>query len=244
MTYPNKCQVVELINVSHTFPNSNKPTLKKVSFHIESGQIFTLLGKNGAGKTTLVRIISTLILPTSGIVKVCEYDHIRASHQIRRRIGLCSDSQRSFYYRLTGKQNLEFFGGLTNIPRKTLPGRVNEVLELVGLFDARNTLFMRYSHGMRKKLSLARCILSEPQLYLLDEPTSGIDPHSAIMIRNLIQSLRAKGKAVLLTTHSLEEAINLSDTISILQEGEIIPIHATQTQERSLEDMFLSIVTP
>lgn len=215
---------VAVTHLTHFFPRHPRPILDDVSFHIDGGQIFSLLGPNGAGKTTLVRILATMILPAAGKAQVCGFDVVRHPSRVRKQIALCSDSERSFYFRLSGYQNLEFFGGLAGIPRTQLKKRVNAVIEQVGLADSRNELFMRYSHGMKKKLSLARGLLADPQVYLLDEPTSGIDPFSATEIRTLIGELRSRGKTILLTTHNMEEASKMSDWVGILKDGKLVAL--------------------
>jgi ABC-2 type transport system ATP-binding protein len=155
---------------------------------------------------------------------VCGYDVVREASKVRSSIGLAASSERSFYFRLTGCQNLEFFGGLLGLRGRELKHRIEYLLDLVGLSDARNLSFMKYSSGMKRKLSLARCLLNDPPVYLLDEPTAGIDPGSAIHIRGIIEELKARGKTILLTTHNMEVADKLSDLIGILKEGRLIEV--------------------
>lgn len=217
-------QAIKITDITHRFPGQRRPALDDISLTVEPGHIFGLLGPNGAGKTTLVRILSTLLIPTSGKATVCGYDVVREGSKVRRSIGLAAGSERSFYFRLTGYQNLEFFGGLLGLRGRELKNRVEYLLDLVGLSDARNLLFMKYSSGMRRKLSLARCLLNDPPVYLLDEPTTGIDPGSAIHIRGVIEELRARGKTILVTTHNMEEADKLSDVIGVLKEGRPVAV--------------------
>ena len=217
-------QSIKITDLTHRFPRQPCPALDGFSLSVEPGHIFGLLGPNGAGKTTVVRILSTLILPTSGKATVCGCDVVREGNRVRRLIGLAASSERSFYFRLTGYQNLEFFGGLLGLRGRELENRNEYLLDLVGLSDARNLLFMKYSSGMKRKLSLARCLLNDPPVYLLDEPTTGIDPSSAIHIRRVIEELRARGKTVLLTTHNMEEADKLSDVVGILKEGRLVAV--------------------
>ncbi len=226
---------IELEQLFLVFPGSKTPVLDNLSLQIDKGQIFTLLGPNGAGKTTLIRILATLVLPTRGHARVCGCDVVREAAKVRSNISLCSDSQRSFYFRLTGYQNLEFFGGLTRHPRRDLRERIDEVLDLVGLKESRNELFMHYSHGMRKRLALARSLLDDAQVYLMDEPTSGIDPCGAVMIRKILQDLRAQGKTVLLATHNIEEASRMSDCVCILKDGQIIALDSPGSLKQIVE---------
>ncbi len=233
---------IELKQLSQSFPGSKAPVLDNISLEIDSGQIFTLLGPNGAGKTTLVRILATLVLPTRGQARVCGYDVVRDAAKVRRCLGLCSDSQRSFYFRLTGYQNLEFFGGLAGCSRKNLRERIDEVLAQVGLTDARNKLFMHYSHGMRKRLALARSLLSDVPVYLMDEPTSGVDPYGAVTIRRILEDLRAQGKTILLTTHNIEEASRISDYVCILKDGKIAALDSPENLKQLVQKKKLVVV--
>lgn len=233
---------IELDTITHLFPHCNKPALEKVSFKIKAGQIFSLLGPNGAGKTTLVRILATLILPTGGTARVCGHNVVHDPVNARRCIGLCTDSQRTFYYRLTGYQNLEFFGGLMGIPRNRLRKQIETVIERVGLTESHNVLFMRYSHGMRKKLSLARSLLADPPVYLLDEPTSGLDPLSTVAIRQIISDLRAKGKTILLTTHNMDEAGRMSDRVGMLKGGKLVALDTPANLKQILDQRQLFIL--
>jgi ABC-2 type transport system ATP-binding protein len=224
---------IEIKQLAHTYPHQSQPALRQIAFTIKQGQAFGLLGPNGAGKTTLIHILSTLLIPSIGTARICGYDIVKQSRQVRRVIGLAASSERSFYFRLTGYQNLEFFGGLLGLRGKQLTKRVEEVLESVGLTQARNVLFMRYSTGMKRKLSLARCLLHDPEVYLLDEPTSGLDPKSAYHIQQIIADLKSCNRTILLATHDMGVAESLSDTVGILREGELVAVN-TPAKLRSI----------
>lgn len=191
---------------------------------MEPGHIFTLLGPNGAGKTTIIRIISGLILPQKGEVNIDGYDMRKNEYRARQAIGLVLGEERTFYYRLSGRQNLEFFGGLYGIDRPELKKRIKRVLDLVGLTDNANLQYMRFSTGMKKRLSMARALLHNPKVLLLDEPNSGVDPESAQKLRDIIYSLKKEGRTILLTTHNMDEAEKMSDVLAFLKEGRIIKI--------------------
>jgi len=206
-----------------------------ISLHIKKGEIYGLLGPNGAGKTTLVKMLSTLILPTSGTASVNGYDIIAEPKQVRTSIGLSTGHERSFYFRLSGEQNLEFFGTLSGMKGKILKERTDELLKRVGLYEERKVKFMKYSDGMRKKLSLARALLVDSPVYLFDEPTGGIDPVSAKVIRETIQELSLEGKTVLLTTHDMLEAEELCDRIGILNKGKLIREGTPLALQREIE---------
>ena len=216
--------MIQINNIEFKYPKKKEFSLAEVSLSVEPGEIFALLGPNGAGKTTLIRILSGLIIPRSGTVTICGHDMQRAQYEARRRIGLVLGDERTFYFRLSGAQNLEFFGGLYGIKRAALKRRVPEVLDLVGLTGDAKLQFMRYSSGMRKRLNLARTLLHEPQVLLLDEPTSSVDPESAQKMRQIIFELKGHGRTILLTTHDMDEAERMSDRIGFLKEGRLIKI--------------------
>lgn len=195
-----------------------------ISLLVEKGEIFALLGPNGAGKTTLIKILATLVLPTSGTAVVNGYDILKEESKVRRSIALSTGRERSFYFRLTGKQNLEFFGALQGLRGRELKARVEHLLRVLGLWEHKDRKYMKYSSGMKKKVSLARALLTDPPVLLLDEPTSGIDPSSRHDIHQMIGELRDGGKTILFATHDMHEAEELSDRIGILKEGRLIKV--------------------
>jgi ABC-2 type transport system ATP-binding protein len=182
--------------------------LQGISLHIRPGEIFGLLGPNGAGKTTLIKILATLVLPDRGEARVCGYDILTQPHQVRRHIGLVHTSERSFYWRLTGRQNLSFFATLHNLSGSEKKRQVEALLETVGLQEKADYAVMKYSSGQQQRLALARALLSEPQVLLMDEPTRSLDPLAASGLRRLTQQTlaRKQNKTVLWCTHNLQEA--------------------------------------
>lgn len=214
--------MIDLHDIGFKYPKKSRFALDRISLTVNSSIIYTLLGPNGAGKTTIVRILSGLIIPSKGKVLICGHDIVKDEYHAKRKIGLVLGDERTFYFRLSGKQNLEFFGGLYGIDKRNLKSRVDEALESVGLAEHAKLQYMRYSTGMKKRLSMARALLHNPDVFLLDEPNSGVDPHSAKQIREIILSLKAAGKTVLLTTHDMNEAEKLSDEIGYLKDGQLI----------------------
>jgi ABC-2 type transport system ATP-binding protein len=207
----------------HPLQKREVVALQGVNLQIKPGELFGLLGTNGAGKTTLLKILCTLVLPTSGRALVQGLDVTQAGRQIRRLIGYVISDERSFYWRLTGRQNLQFFARLNNLPKASVANKINALLEAVGLTskDA-NRLFKDYSTGMRKKLAIARGLLTDPQIIFMDEPANGLDPLATEQLRTLIQTLVNKEhKTVVLATHDLVEAEALCDRIAILSQGEV-----------------------
>lgn len=233
--------MIKVLRITHFYPKRSSPALHEVSFEVKPGQIFGLLGPNGAGKTTLIRILSTLIIPTSGTANICGYDITGQEERVRNNIGVVLGDERTFYFRLTGYQNLEFFGGILGLKRASLRERIEEKLKLVGLEDAHKVPFMKFSTGMKKKLSLARALLMDPSVYLLDEPNSGIDPVSALRIREIIFDQKKKGKIILLTTHNMDEAERMSDLIGILNKGVLVTIDTPASLRKSLERRRLTV---
>jgi len=198
--------------------------LREVSLDVPEGSIFGILGPNGAGKTTLLKILSCLVLPTSGAVRIGGYDTRAAEIQVKRTVGFVTSDERSFYWRLNGKENLHFFGSLCELSRKTLSQRIPYLLERLGLSEERDKPFREYSSGMKQRLAVARALLHDPPVLLLDEPTRSLDPISAKHLRRfLAEELNARErKTLLLATHNLQEAEQLCERVVVLSRGRIL----------------------
>jgi ABC-2 type transport system ATP-binding protein len=195
-----------------------------VSLQIEQGEIFGLLGPNGAGKTTTIRMLCTLLEPTSGTARVNGYDIQKQATQVRQSLGTVLAGERSIYWKLTGRENLEYFAALYHIPPAVARKRVDELLERMELGERANELVEKYSTGMRQRIALSRALLASPPILLLDEPTLGLDPQAARRVRELVAELKNEGHTILLTTHYMEEADQLSDRIGIIDQGKIIAL--------------------
>jgi len=194
-----------------------------VDLDVGHSEIFGLLGPNGAGKTTLLKVLCTLVLPTGGSATVAGHDVVEAAGRVREAIGYCLDTERSFYYRLTGRQNLDFFAALDNLEVKHATARIAELTEMLGLSSAVDRRFATYSKGMQQKLGLARALMTDPGVLLLDEPTKSLDPAAAAEFRHFIRNIlvdRFK-KTILLVTHSLEDASECCDRIALMEQGRI-----------------------
>ncbi|MGQ0548166.1 MAG: ATP-binding cassette domain-containing protein [Armatimonadota bacterium] len=207
-----------------------------VSLQVPAGEFFGLLGPNGAGKTTTVRMICTLLEPTAGGVRIFGYDVVRQANEVRRRIGGLLAGERSLYWKLSGRENLDYFAALYRIPARQSRGRIDEVLRQVGLLERADEYVERYSHGMRQRLMLARALLPNPPLLVLDEPTIGLDPQAARNFRDLMRQLHASGTTILLTTHYMEEADQLCERIGIIDHGRIIALDTPANLKRRLEE--------
>ena len=196
--------------------------VRGVSFAIEKGELFGLLGPNGAGKTTTIKMLITLLIPTSGSARVLGHDVVKAAREVRKRIGYVFGGERGVYERLSGYDNLRYFAELYGVPAKTQKARIEELLELVGLKGREHERAEGYSRGMKQRLHVARGLLHDPEVLFLDEPTIGLDPVGARELRATIASLTDAGKTILLTTHYMFEADALCDRIAVISKGEIV----------------------
>jgi ABC-2 type transport system ATP-binding protein len=198
--------------------------VNNLNLEIKKGELFGLLGPNGAGKTTLVKILCTLLSPDSGVALVNGYDVVKEPMQVKQSLGtIFSVGERGFFWRLNGYRNLEFFASIYNVPRQKRHDRIMEVLKLVGLESNAFDLYQKYSGGMKRKLSLARTLLPDPPILLLDEPTVGLDVISSRNIRDFVRcTVKETGKTILYTTHYIEEAAQICDQIGILRKGQLI----------------------
>ena len=196
--------------------------LNGLDFDVDKGIIFGLLGPNGSGKTTTVRILSTLLTPTSGQARVLGFDVVKEASGIRKKIGLILGGERGLYGRLTGRENLRYFAALNHLNREITKNRIQEILETVGLTSGSERPVEQYSRGMRQRLHVARGLLNDPDILFMDEPTIGLDPIGAEELHQLLPQLLSRGKTILLTTHYMSEADKLCDRIAIIDKGKII----------------------
>jgi len=195
-----------------------------VDLQIKRGEIFGLLGPNGAGKSTTIRMLCTLLEPTSGSAHVNGFDVVKQANDVRRSLGTVLAGERSIYWKLSGRENLEYFAALYHIPAAVAKTRVEDLLERMEIKDRANELVEKYSTGMRQRIAIAKALLARPPILLLDEPTLGLDPQAARNLRELIAQLKQEGHTILLTTHYMEEADQLSDRIGIIDTGKVIAL--------------------
>ncbi|MFD4790022.1 ATP-binding cassette domain-containing protein [Streptomyces sp. NPDC058459] len=196
--------------------------VRDVSFSIEQGEVFGLLGPNGAGKTTTVKILTTLLLPDRGSVRVAGCDVVSDARKVRHQIGYVFGGDRGLYDRLSAMDNLRYFADLYGIPARSQQARIAELLELVGLSGREKERVEGFSRGMRQRLHIARGLLHDPDVLFLDEPTIGIDPVGARELRSTVRTLMEAGKTILLTTHYMFEADELCDRIAVIRGGSLV----------------------
>ena len=223
--------VIEVSSLRRTYRTRVSPwrrasrqveAVRGIDFAVERGELFGLLGPNGAGKTTTIKMLITLLLPTSGSARVLGHDVVEDPRAVRRRVGYVFGGDRGLYERLSGLDNLRYFAELYGVPAREQTARIAELLELAGLAGREKERVEGYSRGMRQRLHIARGLLHKPEVLFLDEPSIGIDPVGARELRATVADLRSAGTTVLLTTHYMFEADELCDRIAVIADGRIV----------------------
>jgi ABC-2 type transport system ATP-binding protein len=224
------------------------PAVDHVSFTIRPGEILGYLGPNGAGKSTTVKMLIGLLEPTSGHVEFCGQDIHRDLKAYQRRIGYVPEEPH-LYPHLSGREYLQLVGRLRGIARRTLEPKMDDLLRLIGLWDDRHSPLASYSKGMRQKVLLMASLLHDPELLILDEPFSGLDVNASMILRGLLDSLAARGKMVLYSSHVLEVVEKVCSTVLILRKGKVVAhdsvAHLRDLMEKSsLEGVFAQLTQP
>ena len=201
--------------------------VRDVSLQLFAGEVLAFLGPNGAGKTTTIKMISGLVRPDSGQVRIDGLDPHRQSGALKR-VGAVLEGNRNLYWRLTPLENIEYFGGLRQVPRRLARQRGEHLLEQFGLSEKYKTPVQQLSRGMQQKLAIAVALVHQPTLLLLDEPTLGLDVEASETVKTLVRDVAAAGCAILLTTHQLDVAEELSDRVAIIRQGQIVAEQPTQ----------------
>jgi len=237
---------IETVDLTRVFRSKDRVTiaLDKVNFRVRYGVIHGLLGPNGAGKTTLIRILSTLLLPTSGEAYVYGYDVVREASKVREVINLVSGEDRPGYGLLTTYDNLKYYGMLYGMKGGELEERIRELDELIGLREFMDKELSVLSTGMAKKYSLARGLINKPKILFLDEPTIGLDVENARAIRHLIKNLIEDGviETILLTSHYMKEVEDLCDKVSIIDRGRIIAEGTVEELKNKVSDEVVYVI--
>jgi ABC-2 type transport system ATP-binding protein len=234
---------IETVDLTKRF--NNFTAVDHVNLKVNEGEIYGFLGPNGAGKTTAIRMLCTLLTPTSGSARIAGFDVMHQPIEVRKKIGLVSEKL-IMYPRLTATENLMFFGSLYEINQDSLRKKVDDLLDMVQLKPYKDKVVGGYSSGMRQRLNVIRALLHDPEIIFLDEPTTALDPQSTRFVRDLVKELKGMGHTIVLTTHIMEEADELSDRISIIDHGKTVATGApqelkTKCHTDSLLEVFLTL---
>lgn len=242
---PDTSPLIETVDLVKKY--GDKLAVNNVSIEVYGGEIFGFLGPNGAGKTTTIKMIVGLLQPSSGIVKVAGYDVQAQPLLAKASSGYVPDTP-NLYAKLTGRELLSFVADLYDLDRKQVTYRIDELLRMFDLTEAADNTLDSYSHGMQQKASLAAALMHDPKVLVLDEPTVGLDPKSARLIKDILRQIADRGAAVMLSTHILEIAERMCDRIGIINKGQLVAVGTMeelrrlgQTGEASLEDIFLGL---
>jgi len=236
--------MIDVKNLSKKF--KDLIAVDNISFSVNRGEIFGFLGPNGAGKTTTIKMLTTLLKPTSGEMKLGDYDPIKEPSQARCSFGIVFQDP-SLDDELTARENMEFHGVLYGVPKQIRRERIEQLLKFVELWDRKDDLVKHFSGGMKRRLEIARGLLHHPKILFLDEPTLGLDPQTRNHIWNYIKKLNKEEQiTIFFTTHYMEEADRVADRIAIIDKGKIVAMGnsqelKSQTKTESLEDAFLSL---
>lgn len=208
-----------------------------LTFSVARGELFGILGPNGAGKTTTIKILTTLLLPTSGQARVLGYDLVRDVNSIRPRISFVLGGERGLYWRLSGRDNLAYFASLYHVAPEVQRKRIPQLLDLVGLGGRGDEKVQGYSRGMKQRLHIARALLHDPEVLFLDEPTMGLDPVGARDVRQVVRTLQAEKKTILLTTHYMFEADELCGRVAVINGGHMVALDTPGGLKRFVQDL-------
>src|SRR5437867_9119434 len=210
------------------------PALKSVNLEVLDGEVFGLLGPNGAGKTALIKILTTLLLPPSGTAWVNGFNITKEEDQVRASIGCMLMGDRGLYWKLTGRENLDYFGALYHVPKADRAKRIDELTKLLKLDDFIDRTVETFSSGQRMIVAFAKSLVNDAPILFLDEPTVTMDVPTARELRRIVREMNDQGKTILYTTHLMHEAEELCDRVAIIDHGEIIALGTTQELKDSL----------
>ena len=214
--------MINILGISKQFGNIE--ALKNVSFDVKDGEIMGLLGENGAGKSTLLRILSTMIKPSSGTAEVNGYDISKKPEDVRKSVGILFGSDSGLYDRLTARENLEFFATLNGMEQSKINERIDYLSQKFSFKEYIDRQIYTFSKGMKQKIALARSIIHDPSVMLLDEPESGLDFTSAKMVFDFMELCKSEGKSIIFSSHSMENIKNYSDRMAVLHKGKIVKV--------------------
>lgn len=237
--------MLELKGLTKRFGNIT--AVDSLSFTVQRGEIFGLLGENGAGKTTTLRMLATMLKPTSGTALLAGFDVVRSPEEVRRRVGFLFGGESGLYDRLTVYENIQYFGELNDMPLSAIKKRIDELADIFDMKDFLNKRAGKLSKGMRQKASFARAIIHNPDVLLLDEPTSGLDVGAMREVQAFLKDQKEKGKTILFSSHTMSEVEKLCDRIAVIHKGSLVAIGSTEELlekygAKTLEDLFMGFV--
>ncbi|MBU4350587.1 ATP-binding cassette domain-containing protein [bacterium] len=239
-------QVEGLTKIFHDKKRGKVVAVNNLEFNCQKGRIFGLLGPNGAGKTTTLRILATMILPTKGKVKVNGFDVVKEPREVRKQIGFLS-SETGLYDRFTPRETVKFFGRINGMEDRIIEKRMTEIFHNLDMEDFQDVRVNKLSTGMKQKLSIARCIIHDPPILILDEPTVGLDIITARIVTEYVKGFREQGKCIIYSTHIMREAERLCDVIAIIHQGNLITQGTLEELKKNsssedLEEIFFELI--
>ena len=236
--------IIEVKSLSKSF--GDLKAVNKISFSVKEGEIFAFLGPNGAGKSTTIKMLTTILTPTKGSIKLNGFDVAKQGNEVRKSFGIVFQDP-SLDDDLTALENMSLHGALYSVPKKVLEERTKQLLQIVELWNRKDDLVKHFSGGMKRRLEIARGLLHHPRVLFFDEPTIGLDPQTRNHIWNYVKDLNEKeGITIFFTTHYMEEADKVAERIAIIDYGKIVGMGSSKelkkkTKKRSLEDAFISL---
>ncbi|MGE5614280.1 MAG: ABC transporter ATP-binding protein [Bacillota bacterium] len=224
----------------------NFTAVDRISFKVEKGEIFGLLGENGAGKTTTLRMLATMLRPTSGQALLDGYDTVKEPEKVRARIGILFGGETGLYDRLTAYENIAYFGELNGMDKRDANERIKQLVDTFDMHEFIDKRTSKLSKGMKQKVAFARSIVHNPDIMLFDEPTSGLDVGAAREVHEFILGCRAEGKAIIFSSHSMQEVEKLCDRIGIIHKGKLIETGTVENlkgkyDDDNLEEIFIRL---
>lgn len=240
-------QVAGLTKIFNDKKRGKIVAVNNLKFNCREGQIFGLLGPNGAGKTTTLRILATMMLPTKGEVIINGFDVVKDANKVRRQIGFLS-SETGLYDRFTPRETIKFFGRINGMEDKIIEKKMAEIFHNLDMEDFQDVRVHKLSTGMKQKLSIARCIIHDPPILILDEPTLGLDIITARTVTGYVKRFREQGKCIIYSTHLMREAERLCDVIAIIHQGNLITQGTLEELKKNsssedLEEIFFELIT-
>jgi len=237
--------MLEVRNLSKAF--GEVKAVDNVSFSVRKGEVFGLLGENGAGKTTTLRLLATMLKPTSGTAALGGYDLIREPEKVRGIVGILFGGESGLYDRLTAAENIAYFGELNNMDKSALKDRINQLAKIFEMEEYINRKTGNLSKGMKQKVAFARSIVHNPEIMLFDEPTSGLDVTAIRNVHEFIENCKNEGKTIVFSSHSMVEVEKLCDKIGIIHKGKLVDVGTidellNKHNAKTLEDVFVKLV--